>query len=424
MVKLGAKRGRAAGGFCRRGIGMVIAAIVACPAAAADWPQWGGPGRDFTVKSAKLAETWSEEGPRKLWSRDLGAGYSSITVGDDTLYTMYRDGDDEIVIAMKAGSGETVWEYRYAAPAYEKMETRFGKGPNATPLIKGKHLYTIGGTGRIHCLARDTGKVVWSHDGMKEYNATPPEFGYSSSPLAYKNTVIVHVGGKGHGLVAFNDSDGSIAWAAQDFVNTYSSPILINVDGQQQLVLVTDRAVVGVNPDDGDLLWQHKHQNQWNTNILTPVWGDDNMLYVSSGGDAGSRGLRLSVTEGKTTVEEVWKTRKVKIGQGNAVRIGDYIYGPSGSHQTASFMACINAKTGRIAWRKRGHPSANAVYADGKLVVLDSDGRLALARVTPEAFTILSTVALFDDRSWTVPTIAGSRMYVRDAKRILAMDLQ
>src|SRR5215510_143602 len=75
--------------------------------AQAEWPQWGGPTRNFISKSTGLAASWSEKGPRQLWSRELGPGHSSILVDGDVLYTMYSQGEQESVIALSANTGKT-----------------------------------------------------------------------------------------------------------------------------------------------------------------------------------------------------------------------------------------------------------------------------------------------------------------------------
>ena len=149
----------------------------------AQWPQWGGKNRDFIADARDLAASWPESGPKRLWTKDLGAGYSAIAYVDDRLYTMYRRGvvnhrqigppaedgaDDEVVVALDAKSGETVWENKYAAPLPEGMDPQFGRGPRATPLVVGGRVYTFGVGGRLQCLDQKTGAVIWGHDLVKE----------------------------------------------------------------------------------------------------------------------------------------------------------------------------------------------------------------------------------------------------------------
>ena len=392
----------------------------------AQWTQWGGPKRDFSSDAKGLAAQWPEGGPRKIWSRELGEGYSSILVDNGKLYTMYRKGDDEHVVAMDAASGKTLWEHKYSAPVPKGMEVQFGKGPNATPSIHEGRIYTFGVSGMLHALDLTNGSLMWMHDLPKEYNVPTPHFGFSASPLVHKDMLIVGAGGEGTGIMAFKLSDGSLIWKAQTFGgeergDLYSSPIAIKVGGEDQIVLLAGKEVLGINPKTGEKLWSHPHVNQWNTNICTPIWGDDSVLYITSGGEAGSKGLKLTKDGAATKVEELWATRKMAVGQGACVRQGNMVYGSSGD--TPAFITAINVADGKLGWRERGFSKATMVQADGKLIILDEDGNLALATPTPEALTVHSKVQLLKKPAWTAPTIVGKTLYVRDKETIMALDL-
>ena len=103
-------------------------------------------------------------------------------------------------MALDATTGETVWEYEYPAPWKDDMDTRFGPGPNSTPLIVGDRIYAIGATVKLHCLDKNTGKKIWGHDLVEEYKAESMLYGYGASPAAYKDTIILPLGGEGQGV--------------------------------------------------------------------------------------------------------------------------------------------------------------------------------------------------------------------------------
>lgn len=390
------------------------------------WHQWGGPDRDFHVDSKSLATSWPADGPEKLWSRELGEGYSSVVVHDDSLFTMYRDEEDEIVVALSARTGDTQWEYRYPAPLLEDMDygtwlQNGGPGPYSTPLLLGDRLYAVGVSGKLHAIHRTTGKVLWSHNLDEEFGMSGYR-GYAPSPIAYEENVILPVGGRGQAVVAFDRQSGAVAWKNQDFRLAPASPILIDVDGQEQLVVFAPQRVVGLDPRNGDFLWSHPHETSYGLNISTPVWGEGNLLFVSSAYNGGSRVIRLSRAQGKTTPEEVWSSNRMRLHFGNAIRIGNLIFGTSGDFGPAFFLA-VDVRTGEEIWRERTFARSQMVYADGKLVVVDEDGDLALATPTSEGLTVHARTELLTGNAWTPPTLVGSKLYVRDRKNILALDL-
>jgi outer membrane protein assembly factor BamB len=409
----------------RRAIVLVVALLLTATSASAqatDWAQWGGPHRDFKSDAKGLAASWPATGPRRLWQRELGEGYSAIAAERGVLYTMYRKGDNEVAIALDASTGKTIWEYSYAAPFSPEYDMSNGPGPHATPLVTGNFVFTSGATGKLHCLDKKTGKLLWSHDLINEFHGTLRVNGYSCSPIAYKDKVVMLVGGQASSLVAFNQNDGSVAWKKHDFKNSTSSPILINVDGQDQLVAFMFAEVVGVDPNNGNLLWSHAHPVDFGLNTSMPVWGPDNLLFISSGYDGGSRVLKLSRAGDKTTVEELWTSRLMRVHFSNAIRVGDFICGSSGDFGPAPFTA-IDVKTGKVLWRNRSFPRASFLFADGRFIILDEDGELMLATATAEGLTVVSKVALLSNKSWTVPSLSGTRLYLRDRKNIMALEL-
>ena len=388
---------------------------------AAGWPQWGGPNRDFKVASRGLAPTWPSAGPREVWSRELGDGYSAIAESGGTLFTMYRPAkgivrtivdtvrglsSPEIVVALDAGSGKTLWEHAYDAPEIAGMNLEYGPGPTPHRSSVDELVYAVGATGKLHALDKNTGRVAWMQDLYKGLGGKVMMRGYSCSPIAYGETVIVTVGGPGQAVMAFDRRTGRVAWKNDDFSPGPSSPLLINVDGQDQLVVFHADGIAGVDPKGGPLLWSHSHQTQYGLNITMPVWGEGNLLFLSSAYTGGSRLLRLAQSGGQTTVSEQWFTPKMRVHMGTAIRLGDQVYGSSGDFGPAFFTA-LDIRTGNVAWQERGFARANLVHADGKLILLDEDGTLALTSITPTGLDVNAKATVLTNKAWTVPTLVG-----------------
>ena len=395
------------------------------------WTQWGGPTRNFMSESKGLASSWPSGGPKKLWTRALGEGHSSILVEGDRLYTMYRPAgmltairrsQEEVITALAASTGKTVWEYRYAAPT-DGVDFSQGAGPHSTPLIIGNRLYATSSRRELFALDKSTGKLLWSHDLIKEFGAPGPGRGYTCSPLAFGDTVIVTVGGSNQAAAAFNQQTGAMVWHGGNGETSPASPILIDVDGQPQLVIFGGDRIVGMNPSNGYYVWSHPHKTDWGLNISTPVWSPaDHLLFASAAYSSGSRALELRQSAGKTVVTEKWYTNRMRVHIGTVIRLGDYAYGSSGDFGPA-FLSAVDMKTGKIVWQDRSFSRTQLLYADGKMILLDEDGNLGLAEVSPAGLKVLARAAVLQNLSWTPPTLAGTTLYVRDRKTIAAFNL-
>jgi len=389
---------------------------------ASSWPQWGGPTRDFHSDATGLADKWPAAGPKPLWKRDLGDGYSAIVTDDRALYTMYRRGTQNIVIALDAQSGRTLWEQAFEAKASDKALVDYGTGPNATPLLAAGRLFVTTYNGTLAALDAATGKLLWKHELWSELHGTFNERGYASSPIAYHDQAVVPVGGKGQGLIAFRQSDGKIVWRNSDLENALSSPILINVDGEEQFAILMLKEAAGVDAKTGELRWRHPHQTMYDINVTTPVWAPGNILLFSSAYDGGTRAVQLKREGGKTAVKELWFSKRLRVHHGNMLLLGGYLYASSGDFGVSP-VTCIDVKTGEIKWQQRQLAKANYLFADGKGIALDEDGKLALLKLTPEKLEVLSTAQVLEKIAWTVPTLSGTHLYIRDQKMIRALDL-
>jgi outer membrane protein assembly factor BamB len=276
--------------------------------------------------------------------------------------------------------------------------------------------------GQFNALDKETGALLWSRNLYDEFGALW-ERGYSASPIAWNALVILPTGARGQSVVAFDQSSGEVVWKRHDFPYGPASPILIDVDGQEQLVLFMGQGPVGLDPSNGDLIWQFRHRTDYGLNISTPVWNSsDNLLFLSSGYNGGSRALRITREGNRTEVDEVWSSSRMRIHFGTAVRVGGFVYGSSGDFGP-SFLVAINIATGRVAWQERTFARASMIHADGKLIILDEDGTLALAVPDPEGLRILAEANVLRNNAWTAPALAGRRLFVRDRRTIKAIAL-
>jgi outer membrane protein assembly factor BamB len=294
------------------------------------------------------------------------------------MLALVRRSQEEVIAALDAATGKTIWEYRYASPTGD-LNYSEGAGPHTTPLVTADRVFATGSRKELIALNKADGTVVWSHDMHKEYGAAYDDRGFACSPILYGDTVIVSMGGANQTVAAFNQRTGALAWKSGTFESSPSSPIVIDVDGEKQLVYFAGDRIAGLNPASGQVLWTHPHKTDWGLNISTPLWSpSDHLLFVSSAYGTGSRVIELRQAAGKTTVTEKWFNARMRIHIGTAIRIGNVVVGSSGDFGPA-FLTGVDITNGRILWQDRSFARAQLLFADGKLVVLDEDGTLGLA---------------------------------------------
>lgn len=396
-------------------------------APAQEWNEWGGPNGDFVVPDASpLADEWPEYGPKILWRRKLGEGYSTILHKEGRLFTMMLDGKDEVVVGINAEDGKTVWEHRVKAEMYKDQTDDYGRGPNATPLIIGDRIVAIGNSGKMRCLDVNDGTLIWQVDLHDKYgrHRRIEEYGYSTSPLEYQGNIIALVGGEVHGVVAINPEDGSLVWGSESCPISYAPPTIVRLANRNQLVFFSPTEVVGCDPSNGKFLWKYPCKC-FTENNLTPAMAlNEDHVWVATQLDGGTRVLAIESNDGEGELEFkarlVWEDLRLKQEHWNSFLIGDYIYGSIG---TGSQFAAINWKTGKIAWRQRGFRCVKGTFADNKLFFVDENGQVGMAKLDPDGFEVLGSEQLLERVAWTAPTIVGTTMYVRDRKHILAIDL-
>ncbi|MEX2112970.1 MAG: PQQ-binding-like beta-propeller repeat protein, partial [Pirellulales bacterium] len=216
---------------------------------AGDWPGFRGPGFLGEQEHAPIATDWDTSPPKLLWKRRVGPAWSSFVVIGDRLFTQEQRDQDEATVCLDAASGDELWAHVDKARFWDGQA---GAGPRGTPTFHNGRLYTYGATGILDCLDAATGKLLWTRDVVAETKAPLPMWGFSSSPLVVENRVIVFAGGPDDkGLVAYDALSGAPAWEAASGPISYSTAQLVSVDGQPQVLLLTDTGVVAVEPAAG-----------------------------------------------------------------------------------------------------------------------------------------------------------------------------
>jgi outer membrane protein assembly factor BamB len=393
---------------------LLSVAFAALAQSAAEWPQWRGPNRDGISKDTGLLKQWPAEGPPLVWKASgAGRGYSSISIANGKLYTMGLRGDREFVIAFDVATGKEAW----ATPTGSAFREEHGDGPRGTPTIDGDRVYALGANGDLSALDARTGKIMWAKNILREFGASNIAWGISESPLVLGNKVFVNAGGKGASIVALNKADGSVIWKSQSDEAGYSSAIPVNINGITQVVFFTAQRAVGLDSQDGRLLWEYERPANNTANAATPI-ARANRIFFSS--DYGTGGGVVEITP-DNKAHEIYFTRDMKNHHSSSVLVGDYLYGFSSSVLTA-----MRFDTGEVAWKDRSVGKGSLVYADGNLYCLSENGVVGLVEATPTGYKEKGRFRIQQGSlpTWTHPVVAGGRLYLRDQDMIYAYDVR
>jgi outer membrane protein assembly factor BamB len=380
---------------------------------AADWPQWRGPNRDGISAETGLLASWPQGGPPVVWKTEgLGEGYSSLAIAGGRIYTQGQRGRQEFVLALDVKTGKKLWE---TATSRDFRNDR-GDGPRGTPTLDGDSLYAMTGDGVLVCMEIATGKIVWSQNVAQKYGGEIPQWGFSESPLIDGGRLIVMPGGRGASVVSLSKTDGSLQWKAGSDSAGYSSAIVVNVGGVRQVIALSGAAAIGIEEDNGELLWRYGKVSNRTANIATPIYRDGE-TFLSSAYGTGCALLKL----GPKTMSEVYFNGDMKNHYSSSVLVGDYLYGYSDSILTAMQFA-----TGKVAWKNRSVGKGSVAYADQKLYLLGEDGVAGLAEATPERYTEISRFSISKGSlpTWSPPVIADGKLYLRDQDHLTSYDIK
>ena len=381
---------------------------------AADWPHWRGPTRDGVSPDAGVLDAWPQEGPTVLWRTPLGEGFSSITVSQGQLFTMFAAGDDEFVVSLRVSDGGEVWRLRADASFTESR----GNGPRSTPTVDGDRVYAVSANGRLYALDKKDGRQIWTIDLKERFGSKIPSWGYAASPLIEGNLLLLPVGGtEGNAIAALDKQSGETIWTAYSDGLSYSSPIPVTFNDVRQILFLTEKNLISVAPADGQIYWTYPWKDT--INITTPILIPDDRIYISAAYDKGAAMLAMQMAQDSVGIEELWQSRGMKNWINSSILYENHLYGFD-----SSIFKCIDVDSGEEKWKTRGFERGSLVLAGNHLVVLGEGGELALVEATPLEYREKALVQILEGKCWTSPTLVDGRLYLRNEEELLCLDLQ
>lgn len=384
---------------------------------AADSPQFLGPARTGVHTDPGLSTNWNTQPPRELWRRPVGLGWSAFAVVKDRAITQEQRGNDEVVACYDLLTGTPVWDH---SDTTRFSEWQGGDGPRATPTVQDGRVYTFGATGLLNCLDALSGKPLWRRSVLSEHNLGTNDWACSASPLL-SDTLVIVTGGRGPGpvLIAYDRRTGEPAWKAGNDSASYASPILATLAGRRVVLSSNARSLIAVTPSTGQVLLEHEWgSGKWPKASQPVVLGDDR-IFVSAGYGMGCQMIRVRANaDGSLASEVQWKGVSMKTQFNSVAALDGHLYGLDDG-----LLACVNADTGKRAWKDGRFGSGQSLLAGNLLLVQNERGSVHLCTATSDAFHELGSIPALSSKTWNHPTLAGRFLLVRNDREAACYEL-
>lgn len=375
-----------------------------------DYPQWRGRLRDGAASAFVVPSAWPDKLTRR-WKVDVGEGYATPIVIGSVVYEFTRRGDEEMLLALDAETGQEKWRTTYPAPFLpSRAAVAHGAGPKATPLYHNGKLFTLGISGIVSAFDASTGKRLWQKPAPKD----APFFGTAVSPLGEQDLVLVHPADYGP-LTAYDANTGTVKWIGPEN-GTFASPVIVDVGGVRHAVTMTQHSVIGVSLTDGALLWRVPWETKGTPSAITPVAYADTIIVSSH--NMGVKAIKPVLRDGKWTATIAWDNQDVSLFMSNPVLVGDTLYGLS--HKASGQLFALDAKTGKTLWLGEPREATNTAFvkAGDLLFLLNDDAELIVAKSNPARFEPLHRYTVAESSTWAQPTISGNRLFVKDVSSL------
>jgi outer membrane protein assembly factor BamB len=309
-------------------------------------------------------------------------------------------------------TGHEIWTSSWKADFQESMG---GPGPRATPTWYEGKLYALGAEGELRCFEANTGEVLWSKNILRDNQTANLKWAMAASPLLVDDKVIVLPGGRSdNSVVAYHKLTGESIWKSLSDKQAYTSPMLVTLAGQRQLLIVSAERAMGLRVDDGSLLWDYPWKTSFDVNAAQPIVVGENRFYISAGYDHGAALVRVTREESRFAAHTVWETNRMKNKFSGAVLHEGHVYGLD-----EAILACIEVDSGRLKWKGGRYGYGQLLLASGHLIIITEKGELVLVKATPDEHEELARFSAVTGKTWNNPAIAGGRLLVRNSREMV-----
>ncbi|MBI4660529.1 MAG: PQQ-binding-like beta-propeller repeat protein [Verrucomicrobia bacterium] len=400
---------------------LAVVSLVSCTqfASAEDWPEFRGPTGQGHSTATGLPVEWSST-QNVAWKQAInGTGWSSPVVSDGRIYltsaVRSQTGPQLSLraLGLDAATGRVLWDSEvFASDAFIQIHSKNSQA-SPTPVVERGRLYVHFGHHGTACLNLD-GQVLWRNPDLKY----PPVHGNGGSPVIADNALIFNCdGGSDPFVVALNKTNGKVLWkvdrttdAAKTF--SFSTPLMITLNGQKQLISPGSNRVCAYDPKDGREIWRVRYDGY--SVIPRPVFGHG-LVFIGTGFDRPTVMAIRPDGQGDVTETHVsWTLSRGAPNTPSLLLVGRELYMVS----DAGIASCVDALTGRMHWQERigGNCSASPIYADGKIYLQNEPG-LGVVLEAGKEFRKLASNAL-EERTLASYAVSDGALFIRTEKHL------
>jgi outer membrane protein assembly factor BamB len=379
--------------------------------------KWRGPYQNGFYPETGLLKEWPDQGPAIKWHYDeLGEGYSSPAFANDRIYISGMEGTLGYVYSLTM-EGKLIWK----APYGREFHTSY-PGSRSTPVIAGDYLYMLSGLGQLTCMSSLSGRLHWQKHLFKDFDGRSIQWGLNETVVIDGDRLICTPGGRRYNIIALNRFDGNLIWSSRGLgeESSYCTPLMVNLEDRKLLVTHTEKHILGLDADNGNVLWSHPHTNTYNIHPNTPIFYD-NAVFCFSG--YGQGGVLLQLNNDGSSITKQWFCETLDSRMGGAVLIDERIYGSGDRNRE---WQCVDWRTGNVLYESKEIGNGVVITAEGLLYLYSQRGELALVNPAPNGFEIISEirVSLGSGQHWAHPVIHEKTLYVRHGDTLIAYNIR
>lgn len=411
-------------------VGLVL--LAPGTATASDWPQYRGPTHD-AVSTERINRNWTGSVTNAVWTTYLTNGVTSLSVSGGRVFTQIaanaNGGNREFCIALSATNGAMLWATKVDDNASYTGGVGFtDDGPRSTPTVDGGSVFVLTSYLNLLRLNAANGAVIWQTNLLAGFGGSVIDWQNAASPTLESGLIFVNANCGTSTIMAFNSTNGALVWRSQNEAMTHATPVLATIEGVRQLIFGTQSGLVGLDPQNGNLLWKFPFEyNGISLGASPAVCG--NVVCMTSDYGYGGAAAQITYANSIFTASGLWTNSAQDSHWATPVSFQGCYFGQFSPDDETAELRCIDSLTGNTLWAQGGFGRGATLLAGTYLLVITELGELVLVEANTNAyvelgrFTAIPNIHPFYNKCWNALALSDGQVYVRSTAYAARFDL-